>query len=74
MLQLPGKLLSQFEIMLRILLTHVKLPQMILHNIGIEDIRSDEERIMRLQPFINIRPFIFNQLSGCEHAAGLSSD
>ena len=72
--ELVCHLLRQREIALALALRHALPPEVIFNNIGIEDVRTYEEGVVGLQPVVNIRTQILNDLARREHAAGLAAD
>ena len=68
------ELICQRKILLLPALPYPQVPQAILDNIGIVDIRPHEPGVVRFHDIIQIRPLILYYLSCQQHTAGLPAN
>ena len=68
------ELLSQRKILLLPALPYPQIPQTILDNIGIIDVRTNEPGVVRFHDIIEVRSLILDNFSSEQHTAGLPAD
>ena len=66
--------LRQGKIPLLRALPHPQIPEPVVHDIGVKDVRPDVEGVVGLDPLVNVGPQVFRQLPGQEHAGRLAAD
>ena len=69
-----GKGVCKAEIFLFTPLPDADIPEIIVHDIGIKDIRTDVVGIVGFQPRIQIRTFVFDDFPCQQHTASLSAN
>ena len=69
-LHLPG----QGKILFLRPLLHPQIPETVVYDIGIKDIRPDIKRVVRFDPVIDIRPQVLGELARQQHAGRLAAD
>ena len=55
-------------------LLHPQIPEAVVHDIGVKDIRPDVKGVMGLDSGVDVRPQILRQLAGQQHPRGLAAD
>ena len=69
-----GKRLGQSKVAFFFLLADLEIPEVIVDDVGVEHIGAHVERVMRFDPFEDIRSSVLGDLPRQQHPAGLSAD